>query len=486
MLAWRERLDLRRGRGTAASATGCSRRWATAATTSSTTTSTCATRPRRRAGHRRHGDDPGARDATLSRFDLDFAGDSVGKRHGQRPAGEVRARRRGAGDHAEAAAAEGPAVRRPGRALAAHPIEPDPDDLLRRAVLHHAGRLGDRRQPDGTHVFLPSNDHPRDKASLHDPLRRAGRHDRDRQRRARAKTHVARAHALRLPAAPADGDRADPARRRPLPADQPRRPRRHPVRDAIAPNLAGLLADKLPTEIDAPRLDAGAGRRIPVRHLRLARGRRRSASRSRRRRSRSTTAVVRRDLRRPGVWEPTMVPRARAHVVRRQGRPYSWDDLWLNEGHATWYQCTFAAESGQLEENIGIADFDGADAGHLLARRPVPRRVRAGRPAAAARSRAQLFSPQVYYGGALVLYALRQQVGDAAFRALERAWVARYRDGVASTQDFIALASQVSGAGPDGVPQRRVYGTTTPPRPCSPPPFVPPHGRRSHDPGPAH
>ena len=38
-----------------------------------------------------------------------------------------------------------------------------------------------------------------------------------------------------------------------------------------------------------------------------------------------------------------------------------------------------------------------------------------------------LFSLQVYHGGALVLYALRQKVGDAAFQRIERAWVQRYR-----------------------------------------------------------
>ena len=57
---------------------------------------------------------------------------------------------------------------------------------------------------------------------------------------------------------------------------------------------------------------------------------------------------------------------------------------------------------------------------------------------------AQLFSQQPYYGGALVLYALRQQVGDATFQKIERAWVNRYRDESPSTADFIDLASQVS------------------------------------------
>lgn len=80
----------------------------------------------------------------------------------------------------------------------------------------------------------------------------------------------------------------------------------------------------------------------------------------------------------------------------------------------------------------------------------------------------QLFSRQVYYGGALALYALRQRVGDATFRQIERAWVSRYRDGVASTADFIALASRVSGQDLGRFLNRWIYGTTTPPMPGHP------------------
>jgi hypothetical protein len=39
----------------------------------------------------------------------------------------------------------------------------------------------------------------------------------------------------------------------------------------------------------------------------------------------------------------------------------------------------------------------------------------------------------------------RQVVGAATFQRIERTWVQRYRDKSASTADFIALASQVSG-----------------------------------------
>ena len=81
----------------------------------------------------------------------------------------------------------------------------------------------------------------------------------------------------------------------------------------------------------------------------------------------------------------------------------------------------------------------------------------------------RLFAPQRYHGGALVLYALRQKVGQAAFARIEKAYPARFRDGNANTDDFIALAAQVSGRA-DVVPFLRdwLYGTKTPPMPGHP------------------
>ena len=48
---------------------------------------------------------------------------------------------------------------------------------------------------------------------------------------------------------------------------------------------------------------------------------------------------------------------------------------------------------------------------------------------------------------------------------LERAWVQRNRDGLASTDDFIALASQVSGQNLTRFLRDWVYSTKTPPMP---------------------
>ena len=68
-----------------------------------------------------------------------------------------------------------------------------------------------------------------------------------------------------------------------------------------------------------------------------------------------------------------------------------------------------------------------------------------------------------------MLYALRQKVGQATFARIEKAYPARFRDRNASTEDFIALAAELSGRR-DVVPFLRdwLYGTKTPPMPGHP------------------
>jgi aminopeptidase N len=79
-----------------------------------------------------------------------------------------------------------------------------------------------------------------------------------------------------------------------------------------------------------------------------------------------------------------------------------------------------------------------------------------------------IFRPVVYDGGALVLYALRQQIGAQAFERLERSWVTYYRDGHASTADFITLASAISGQDLSGFLRSWLYDARTPPMPGHP------------------
>ena len=156
--------------------------------------------------------------------------------------------------------------------------------------------------------------------------------------------------------------------------------------------------------------------------------------------------------------------------------PYSWSDLWLNEGHASWYEFTYAQSTGQLEEDTtyypdpqGYATLQGlmrAVYAHGDQWRhdygPV------ALPSSGDASFTGMYSYQVYHGGALALYALRQKVGTPTFKRIERAWVERYAGSPAGTDDFIALASEVSGKHLKGFLGSWLYGTTTPPMPGHP------------------
>jgi len=79
-----------------------------------------------------------------------------------------------------------------------------------------------------------------------------------------------------------------------------------------------------------------------------------------------------------------------------------------------------------------------------------------------------LFSPNVYDDGAVMLYALRQTIGEEAFAELERRWAQESAGQSVGTEDFIALASRVAHRDFGPFLRDRVYGTTTPPMPGHP------------------
>ena len=112
-----------------------------------------------------------------------------------------------------------------------------------------------------------------------------------------------------------------------------------------------------------------------------------------------------------------------------------WGDIWLNEGFATY------AEGLWIEHTEGAAALaewaqeiyrEVADAGDEL--------TPPGNPAAT-----DLFNAGVYYRGALVLHALRLQIGDEAFFDLLRTYYDRFQGGNARTSDFISVAEEISG-----------------------------------------
>jgi aminopeptidase N len=143
--------------------------------------------------------------------------------------------------------------------------------------------------------------------------------------------------------------------------------------------------------------------------------------------------------------------------------PRTWSDLWLNEGHATWYEATYAEEKAhkpletRMRKAYMLSDQWRADAGPPAAPKP---------PTPG--QKISLFRPVVYDGSALVLYALRQTIGKDAFTELERAWVREHRDGMATTADFTALASRIAGRDLSAFFAEWLYADRTPLMPGHP------------------
>jgi aminopeptidase N len=112
--------------------------------------------------------------------------------------------------------------------------------------------------------------------------------------------------------------------------------------------------------------------------------------------------------------------------------PATWQDIWLNEGFATYAELLWSEHDGMGGPDQ-FAEAVRRSGGNDLDLPP-------GDPSAPG-----LFAASVYDRGALTLHVLRQEIGDDAFFTVLRTWVERYGGGSASTADFEALAEEISG-----------------------------------------
>ncbi|MFJ8577948.1 M1 family metallopeptidase [Micromonospora sp. NPDC093277] len=116
--------------------------------------------------------------------------------------------------------------------------------------------------------------------------------------------------------------------------------------------------------------------------------------------------------------------------------PERWSDIWLNEGFATYAQWMYTEYNGgasvastfNSSSNYGRAASSSFWQTVLADPGPV-----------------DMFSSIPYNRGAMTLHALRGKVGDETFFRILREWAAGNRYSHASTADFMALAEKESG-----------------------------------------
>jgi aminopeptidase N len=118
------------------------------------------------------------------------------------------------------------------------------------------------------------------------------------------------------------------------------------------------------------------------------------------------------------------------HVTMR-----TWDDLWLNEGFATYGEVLFRERTSGQDPGLFLSSGydDGLYAGSLAHEVVAPA------------SNPFRFSGSVYDKGAWVLHMLRRRVGDEAFFAALRAYGVKHGNGNASRGDFRADVEAASG-----------------------------------------
>jgi aminopeptidase N len=133
--------------------------------------------------------------------------------------------------------------------------------------------------------------------------------------------------------------------------------------------------------------------------------------------------------------------------------PARWTDIWLNESFATYGQWLWL-------DHIGISAL-ADEAAFALSGRQGDVGFPAGSPTATP-SADEMFGFNSYDGGAVILHALRLTVGDDEFFEVLRRWAAENTFESRTTDDFLALAADVTGRDLDAFWQDWLFATDLP------------------------
>ncbi|WP_199431022.1 M1 family metallopeptidase [Qaidamihabitans albus] len=112
-----------------------------------------------------------------------------------------------------------------------------------------------------------------------------------------------------------------------------------------------------------------------------------------------------------------------------------WSDIWLNEGFASYAEFLWSEHVGEgTADELARYLYDSYPADdefwQVLPGDPGPENQ---------------FHSAVYDRGALTVHALREAVGDEAFFTILRTWLERKKGSHGTTEEFVALAEEISG-----------------------------------------
>ncbi|WP_433322936.1 M1 family metallopeptidase [Spirillospora sp. CA-294931] len=135
--------------------------------------------------------------------------------------------------------------------------------------------------------------------------------------------------------------------------------------------------------------------------------------------------------------------------------PKNWQQIWLNESFARWSNWYWTEKQGgntvaTEARNTYNAHPDTDAWWNVVIADP---------------KRDTMFHNRSYHGGGMVLQFLREKIGHETFMKLLRTWYAQNRDKHVVTEQFAALAEQVSGQDLDAFFKTWIYSPGRPPLP---------------------